>query len=172
MQFGIIAILRSDDTDIITIGIFRSTAVNLDILVQFHRCIAGIAAVLHAIVHSSDFMRCTIVVFIDNAVHSVLATITICAIDTVLAILDMDISRRIFAIGPFGSRQANMTFRAIFTNDTFNGYAIFAISAFDRNAILAVDTDTRYTVFTVNTDMAINTIFAVFTLTADIDGIT
>ena len=101
-----------------------------------------------------------IVVFIGNAIHAILAAM--CAIDTDLAILDMDISRRILVIGPFGSRQANMTFRAIFTNDTFNGYAIFAISAFDRNAIFTIDTHARLTISTIDANVAIDAIFTVF----------
>lgn len=97
-QFGIITILRSNDTDIIAIGIFRNTTVNLDILVQFHRSIAGIAAVLHAIVHGSHFMSYMVVVFVYDAVHAVFAIMAVSTIDTDLAILDMDISRCVLTI--------------------------------------------------------------------------
>ncbi|CDF04673.1 unknown [Megasphaera elsdenii CAG:570] len=171
LQFGIITILRSNDTDIVTVSIFRSAAVNLDILVQFHRCLAGIAAVLHAIVHGSHFMSYMVVVFVYDAVHAVFATMAVGTIDTDLAILDMDISRCVLTIFAGRTRQANVAFRTILTVDTLDGDTIFAIFTFDGNAILAINADAGLAISPIDTHMAILSIFTVFASTTDVQVI-
>ena len=112
-----------------------------------------------------------IVVFIDNAIHTILAAMTICAIDTVLAILDVDIGRGILTISTFRSCQANVAFRTILAIDTLDGDAILAILTFDGNAILAVNADTGLTISTIDAHMAVLTIFTVFANTTDVQVI-